>query len=127
MSQVKNGYYYSSTDEWVKIEGDTATVGISDYAQHHLGDIVFVELKETGKEIKKGDVLTTIESVKSASDIYVPISGTIMEMNENVESDSGIINKSPYEEGWIAKIKMSNNEEIKALMKDFEYEAYRKE
>lgn len=127
MSEVRNGYFYSSTDEWIKIEGDIAIIGISDYAQHHLGDIVFVEMKEKGKEQKKGEVLTTIESVKSASDIYMPISGIIMEMNKTLEDDSGIINKSPYDEGWIVKIKITNANEINNLMKDSDYKEYRKE
>lgn len=127
MNEVRKGYYYLSTDEWVKIEGDIATIGISDYAQHHLGDIVFVEMKEKGTLQKKGEVLTTIESVKSASDLYSPVTGTMMEMNEKTEQDSGIINKSPYDEGWIAKIKIQDPEEIKSLMNDIEYEEYRKE
>jgi glycine cleavage system H protein len=127
MSEIKKGYYYSSTDEWVKIEGEIATVGISDYAQHHLGDIVFVEMKEKGLNQNKGHVLTTIESVKSASDIYSPISGTLLEMNPKLEEDSGIINKSPYENGWIAKIKISDVNELNSLMDDQKYHEYRKE
>jgi glycine cleavage system H protein len=127
MSETRKGYFYSSTDEWVKIDGDIATIGISDYAQHHLGDIVFVEIKEKGVQQKKGDVLTTIESVKSASDIYSPVSGTLIEMNDKLEQDSGIINKSPYDEGWIAKIKIQNNDEVNELMNDQKYQDYRKE
>jgi glycine cleavage system H protein len=127
MSEIRKGYYYLSTDEWVKVEGDIATIGISDYAQHHLGDIVFIEMKEKGTVQKKGEVLTTIESVKSASDLYSPISGTLIEMNEKLEQDSGIINKKPYDEGWIAKIKVQDAEEIKSLMNDTQYEEYRKE
>jgi glycine cleavage system H protein len=127
MSETRNGYYYSSTDEWVKIEGDIATIGISDYAQHHLGDIVFIEMKEKGVQQNKGEVLTTIESVKSASDIFSPVSGTLLEMNANLDQDSGIINKKPYDEGWIAKIKIQDTSEIKKLMTDKEYQEYRKE
>lgn len=127
MSEIRKGYYYLSTDEWVKVEEDIATIGISDYAQHHLGDIVFIEMKDKGTVQKKGEVLTTIESVKSASDLYSPISGTLIEMNEKLEQDSGIINKKPYDEGWIAKIKVQDAEEIKSLMNDTQYEEYRKE
>ena len=127
MSLIKKGYYYLSTDEWVKIEGDIATIGISDYAQHHLGDIVFIEMKEKGKIQKKGEVLTTIESVKSASDIYSPISGILIEMNDKIEQDSGIVNKDPYNEGWIAKIKVQDASETKSLMTDEQYAEYRKD
>lgn len=127
MSEIKKGYYYSSTDEWVKIDGEVAIIGISDYAQHHLGDIVFIEMKQNGIHQVKGEVLTTIESVKSASDIYSPISGTLVQMNPRLEEDSGIINKSPYDDGWIAKIKINDFDEIKSLMNDQQYQEYRKE
>lgn len=127
MSEIKKGYYYSSSDEWVKIDGKIATIGITDYAQHHLGDIVFIEMKEKGVFQKKGDVLTTIESVKSASDIFTPITGTIIEMNEKLEQDSGIINKHPYDEGWIVKMELDNENELKQLMNDLQYQEYRKE
>ena len=127
MSEIRKGYYYSSSDEWVKIEGNIATIGITDYAQHHLGDIVFIEMKEKGAFQKRGDVLTTIESVKSASDIFAPITGTIIEMNEKLEQDSGIINKQPYDDGWIVKLEIDNENEIKQLMNDMQYQEYRKE
>jgi len=127
MSEVRKGYYYLPTDEWVKVDGDTATIGISDYAQHHLGDIVFVEMKDKNTVLKKGDVLTTIESVKSASDIYSPLSGTIIDMNPTLDQDTALVNTSPYDEGWIVKIKISNPMEIKELMNDQDYQNYRKE
>lgn len=127
MSEVRKGYYYLSTDEWIKIEGDIATIGISDYAQHHLGDIVFVEMKDKNTSLKKGDVLTTIESVKSASDIYAPVSGNIIEMNSALDLDTSLVNKSPFDEGWIVKVKMTNLQEIKELMTDQDYQNYRKE
>lgn len=122
MSEIRDELRYSKTDEWVKIEGDTATIGITDYAQSHLGDIVFVELKQCGLKFNKGDILTTIESVKSASDIYSPIAGELIEMNKNLETDSGIINKEPYNGGWIAKLKISDNNDYNDLMSP---EAYR--
>lgn len=127
MSEVRKGYYYLSTDEWVKVEGDIATIGISDYAQHHLGDIVFVEMKDKNSTIKKGEVLTTIESVKSASDIYSPVSGNIIEMNVALDQDTALVNKSPFDEGWIVKIRMNNPKEIQELMSDQDYQKYRKE
>ncbi len=127
MSEIREGLNYTKTDEWVKVTGNIATVGITDYAQTHLGDIVFVELKEGGVEIKKGDVLTTIESVKSASDIYSPVSGKLIEMNKALEANPGLINKEPYDGGWIAKIEMNNLEEIKDLMDSEKYREYRKE
>ena len=127
MIEVRKGYYYLSTDEWVKVEGDIATIGISDYAQHHLGDIVFVEMKDKNTNLKKGEVLTTIESVKSASDIYSPVSGKIIEMNAALDQDTALVNKSPFDEGWIVKIRMSNPKEIQELMSDQDYQKYRKE
>ena len=127
MSEVKKGYIYTETDEWIKIEGNEVLIGITDYAQHHLGDIVFVEIASEGKTITKGDVLTTIESVKSANDVFTPVSGKILAMNAKLEEDSGLINKDPYNEGWIARIQISNPDELTALMHDEAYNQYRKE
>ena len=127
MSEVKKGYIYTETDEWIKLEGNEALVGITDYAQHHLGDIVFVEISSDEKIIKKGDVLTTIESVKSANDVFSPISGKILAMNVKLEEDSGLINKDPYNEGWIARIQITNPDELASLMQDEAYNQYRKE
>jgi len=127
MSEVKKGYIYTETDEWIKVEGNEALIGITDYAQHHLGDIVFIEIGSEGKTIVKGDVLTTIESVKSANDVFSPISGKIIEMNSKLEQDSGLINKDPYSEGWIARIQITNPDELTTLMNDEAYSQYRKE
>jgi len=127
MSEVKKGYIYTETDEWIKVEGNEALIGITDYAQHHLGDIVFIEIGSEGKTIAKGDVLTTIESVKSANDVFSPISGKIIEMNSKLEQDSGLINKDPYSEGWIARIQITNPDELTTLMNDEAYSQYRKE
>lgn len=127
MSDIKKGYMYTETDEWVKVEGNEALIGITDYAQHHLGDIVFVEITSEGKTIQKGEVLTTIESVKSANDVFSPLSGKILAMNSKLEEDSGIINKDPYQEGWIARIQVTNPEELTTLMQDEAYHQYRKE
>ncbi|MCE5223974.1 glycine cleavage system protein GcvH [bacterium] len=127
MSEVKKGYIYTETDEWVKVDGNEVLIGITDYAQHHLGDIVFVEITAEGKTIKKGDVLTTIESVKSANDVFSPVSGKVLAMNTKLEEDSGLINKDPYNEGWIARIQLANPEELSTLMQDEDYHQYRKE
>jgi len=127
MSDIKKGYSYTETDEWVKIEGNQVLIGITDYAQHHLGDIVFVEIASEGKTIQKGEVLTTIESVKSANDVFSPVSGKVVAMNTKLEEDSGIINRDPYQEGWIARIELTNPEELKTLMQDEAYQQYRKE
>ncbi len=114
---------YAATHEWVSVEGKTATVGISDHAQDHLGDIVYVDLPEVGKSLKKGDVFCTIESVKAASDIYAPISGKVIEVNEELDSSPEKINNDAEGAGWIAKIEMSNESELDSLM---DLEAYKK-
>ncbi len=125
--KVIEGLYYTKNDEWVKVEGDIGTVGITDYAQDKLGDIVYLEDIEKGNKIKAGETLTTIESVKAASDIYAPVSGEVIEVNSEVIKEPSIINKDPYGKGWIAKIKIENPDELKELMKAEEYSNYRKE
>jgi len=121
MSDVRDDLMYTKTDEWVSVEEGVATIGITDYAQSHLGDIVFVESCEEGQEIKKEDVLTTVESVKSASDIYSPLTGEIVEFNADIEEDASILNKEPYDGGWICKIKIANENELKELIDSEEY------
>ncbi|MGB9832300.1 MAG: glycine cleavage system protein GcvH [Caldisericum exile] len=125
--KVVEGLYYSKNDEWVKVEGDIAVVGITDYAQDKLGDVVYVGEVTLGKKVKKEDTVTTVESVKAASDIYAPISGEIVELNKAVISDPSLLNKDPYGEGWLFKIKMENPEELKELMDAKAYEEYRRE
>jgi glycine cleavage system H protein len=112
---------YSKDHEWVKLEGNIATVGISFYAQEELGDIVYVDLPEIGKTVKQNDVLAVIESVKSASDVYSPISGKVIEVNEKLKEKPEIINEDPYQEGWIAKLEISNPNELDTLMNAEEY------
>jgi len=126
-AKVIEGFYYSQTDEWLKVEDNVGTVGITDYAQDKLGDIVYLEKAEKGKKVKQGETLTAVESVKAASDIYAPISGEVIEVNEKVVEDSSIINKDPYGEGWIAKIRIENADELKNLMGAKEYSECRKE
>ncbi|ARM76505.1 glycine cleavage system protein GcvH [Acidianus manzaensis] len=123
MGEIKFGKYiildsllYTDTDEYVKIEGEIATIGITDYAQKKLRDIVGIELPTLDTKVRAGDVVCTVESVKAASDIYSPLSGIIIEVNEKLLSSPELMNKDPYGEGWIFKIKMTNQEETKSLL-----------
>jgi glycine cleavage system H protein len=113
---------YTKEHEWVKLEGDTATIGITDHAQSELGDITFVELPNTGLSLKKGDSAATIESVKAANDIYAPISGEVLEVNESLNDAPETINSSPYQEGWMYKLKISDPAEVEALLGASGYE-----
>jgi glycine cleavage system H protein len=115
---------YSKTHEWVKIEGTTAIIGISDHAQDALGDITFVELPKTGANLKKDNECGVIESVKAASDIYAPVSGTVTEINEALETAPEAINTDPYSEGWIYKCSGFKSEELGSLMDAKAYEAF---
>jgi len=112
---------YTKTHEWVKIENNIAIIGITDYAQQELGDIVFVEVNNTTKEIKKYEPFGTIEAVKTVSDLFMPISGKILEINEQLKSTPELINKDPYGEGWIIKIEISDTKEIDNLLSAEEY------
>ena len=107
---------YTKQHEWVKLKGDTATVGITDFAQAELGDIVFVELPETGKEVQAGDVLGTIESVKAVSELYAPVGGTVEAANGDLESKPEAVNEDPHGEGWLCRIKLTNPSEADQLM-----------
>jgi glycine cleavage system H protein len=112
---------YSKDHIWVHVAGDTATIGLSEYAQNELGDIVFVELPEGGKSFSKGDAIGTVESVKSVSDILTPISGKITETNKMLEDTPETINKDPYGKGWVVKMKMSDTKELDELL---DHDAY---
>ncbi|GIV95595.1 MAG: glycine cleavage system H protein [Herpetosiphonaceae bacterium] len=105
--QTPEGLQYAKTHEWVKIAGDEATMGITDYAQHALGDIVFVELPEVGKTFSQGDTIGVVESVKAASDIYAPVSGEVIAVNEALLDAPEILNQDPYERGWIVRLRLS--------------------
>jgi len=113
---------YSKEHQWVKTEGDIAVVGISDFAQTQLKDIVFIELPEVGKKAEQGKSFGSIESVKSVSDVISPISGEIIEVNKELENKPELLNKEPYGNGWIAKIKISDKAELDKLMSAEEYE-----
>jgi glycine cleavage system H protein len=121
MSEVRNDLKYTDTHEWIKVKGKTAVVGITDHAQEELTDIVFVELPEVGKKIKHGDELCVVESVKSVSEIYSPVSGTIAKINEELEDEPETINDSPFDDGWLVEIEMEDEEELEDLMDDKEY------
>ncbi|WNK18961.1 glycine cleavage system protein GcvH [Halomonas piscis] len=122
MSQVPETLHYAESHEWVQDNGDgTVTVGISDHAQESLGDVVFVELPEVGQALAKGDEFGVIESVKAASDLYAPISGEVVEVNEDLEDAPESVNESPYEDGWIMKVRIDGD--IEGLMDADAYQA----
>ena len=112
---VPNELKYSKEHEWVKVEGNVATIGITEYAQSELGDIVFVELPETDDEINEGDTFGSIESVKTVSELYAPISGKVVEVNEELEDSPEFVNESPYEKAWMVKVEISDESQIEAL------------
>lgn len=118
---VKENLYYTNEHEWVKVDGETGTMGITDYAQEELGDIVFVELPAEGESISKGDVIGTIEAVKTVSDIYSPVTGEISAVNEALEDEAELINEDPYGEGWIVKIKLNDKSELEELLSPDDY------
>jgi len=119
--EVRDDLKYTDTHEWLKLEGDNAKVGITDHAQEELTDIVFVELPETGKKIEKGDELCVVESVKSVSEIYAPVSGEIVKVNEELEDSPELVNEKPYDEGWLVEIKVSDKKEIDELLDSEDY------
>ncbi len=114
--------YYTKSHEWVRVEGEKGTVGITDFAQSELQDIVYVELPEVGKKLKAGEVLCSIDSVKSSAEIYTPVSGEVIEVNEKLSSEPELVNKDPYGEGWIAIVKLADSNEISNLLSAKEYE-----
>ncbi len=107
---------YTKTHEWVKVNGNTATVGITEYAQSEISDVVYVELPEVGKEVKKGNQISVVESVKAAFDIYAPLSGKVVEVNVSLEDDPSIVNSDPYGNGWMYKLELSDLSEINELL-----------
>ena len=116
-------FRYTKEHEWVKIDGNLARLGVTDHAQSALGDVVFVELPAVGKEVKAGDILGTVESVKAVSDIFSPVSGKVVEVNEDLESTPETVNSSPHEDGWLAVLEMSDPAEAEGLLDAAAYEA----
>jgi glycine cleavage system H protein len=116
--------YFTSEHEWISVEGDAATVGITDYAQAQLGDIVFVEVPPAGTAVEKGKEAAVVESVKAASDVYAPVSGSVTESNGALESDPALVNSAPEGEGWFFKLTLSDPSELEGLMDADAYKAF---
>ena len=121
MSDVPTDLRYASSHEWANVEGDTATIGISDHAQEELTELVFIELPEVGSQLTAGDPCAVVESVKTASDIYAPVSGQVIEINDALDTEPGTVNEDPYGDGWFFKVRLSNPDEINDLLSDEEY------
>jgi glycine cleavage system H protein len=121
MSNIPSDLKYTKSHEWVRVSGDIATVGITDHAQHELTDIVFVELPDKCRKVKAGEACAVVESVKTASDIYSPVSGEILETNKAVVDNPALVNKEPHAGGWFYKIKLSNPPELNALLSPEDY------
>jgi glycine cleavage system H protein len=117
-------YRYTKDHEWIKVEGGTATIGITDYAQHELGDVVFVELPKPGAKLETGQSFGTVESVKAVSEIYAPASGEVLEINPALANSPEQINSDPHNAAWMVKIKLANPKEVDALMDAAAYQAY---
>ena len=122
MSNVPANLKYAKTHEWVRADGGTATVGITDHAQHELTDIVFVELPAVGRQVKAGEACAVVESVKTASDIYSPVSGEIIEVNQAVVDNPALVNTDPHAAGWFYKIKLASAAELNALLSPEDYQ-----
>ena len=119
-----SGLKYSKDHEWVRVEGDVGTVGISDYAQEQLGDVVYVELPEVGRTVAQNEEAAVVESVKAASEVYAPVSGQIVEVNQALEDDPALVNGDPTGEGWFLKLRLSAPGELDGLMDDAAYAEY---
>ena len=112
---------YTREHEWIKVQGNTATVGITDFAQSELGDIVFVEIETVGENLAKEDIFGTVEAVKTTSDLFMPVSGEVLEVNKNLESNPEVVNKDPYGEGWMIKIRINDTAELDNLLSAEQY------
>ncbi len=118
---VPENLLYTADHEWVRVEGNEAFIGITDYAQQQLGDIVFIEIETEGEDLSKGDVYGTIEAVKTVSDMFMPISGTVLEVNPEIDSNPELVNTSPYDQGWMIKISIANLSELEGLLRPADY------
>ena len=116
--------YFTEDHEWIDVDGEVGTVGITEYAQQQLGDIVFVEVPEEGKELAKGDDAAVVESVKAASDIYAPVSGVVLEGNPDLADEPALVNSAPEEDGWFFRLTLTDAEELEGLMDESAYEAF---
>lgn len=123
MAKILEGLHYSESHEYVKIEGDYAVVGITDFAQEQLGNVVYVDVPEVGDEVTAGETFGAVESTKAASDLVCPVSGEVVEVNEALEDEPELVNKDAFGEGWIIKVKLANPEEVEQLLDAKGYEA----
>ena len=114
---------FTKDHEWIKIEGDLATVGITDFAQNELGDIVFIEIETVGKSLKEGEIFGTVEAVKTVSDLFLPMDGEVLELNTNLNNNPELVNSDPYTDGWMIKMKISNTDQLKDLLSAESYQA----
>lgn len=121
-SEIPSDLFFNPSHEWIRVQGDTVTCGISDHAQAELTDVVFVELPPVGKTVDAGDPTAVVESVKAASDIYSPLSGEVIEVNSDVEGDPSLVNTDPYGAGWIFKLKISKPDQLPSLLSPEAYE-----
>jgi glycine cleavage system H protein len=113
---VPSNLKFTKDHEWVRVEGDIAVIGITDFAQHELGDIVYVEIETVGENIEKEEVFGSVEAVKTVSDLFMPISGEILELNENLDGNPELVNTDPYNEGWMVKVKITDSTELDSLL-----------
>ena len=121
--EIKENLSYTNDHEWIKIDGNTALVGITDFAQSELGDIVFIEVETIGENLNKNEVFGTVEAVKTVSDLFIPVSGKVLEFNSALEDNPELVNESPYEKGWIVKMEISNLDEISDLLDSKAYKS----
>lgn len=121
MANIPEDLKYTKTHEWVRVEGDVVTVGVTDFAQHELSDIVYVEINTVGREVKQDEPMGTIEAVKAVADLYAPVSGEVVEANEILKDAPDTVNKDPYGNGWIAKLRTSKPDELKGLLDPVAY------
>ena len=121
--EIKENLSYTNDHEWIKIDGNTALVGITDFAQSELGDIVFIEVETIGEDLNKNEVFGTVEAVKTVSDLFIPLSGKVLEFNSALEDNPELVNDSPYENGWIVKMEISNLDEISDLLDSKAYKS----
>jgi glycine cleavage system H protein len=120
---IPENLYYTSDHEWIKVEGNTGIVGVTDFAQHQLGDIVFVDVATVGETLAEGDTFGTIEAVKTVSDLFIPVDAEVVEFNEALNNEPELINKDPYNAGWIVKVKIADTSKLAALLSAEQYKA----
>jgi len=124
MANVPEGLFYSKDHEWLRVEGETGTVGITDHAQHSLGDVVYVELPKPGETFVAHDTFGSVESVKAVSELFLPVAGEVTEVNESLTDEPEKVNTDPYGDGWMLRVKLSNRGEVDSLLSAAEYEDY---